>query len=105
MHDRPTLIIDWGIGGLSVWRQARRLRPETAFVYLSDTGSLPYGTLSGADLAVRLEQLILHARARWGSETILLACNAASTVLDRLRQRPWAQGLMLAVMREPSVAM
>jgi glutamate racemase len=71
-------LIDWGIGGLGV---ARLLR--SPLLYLSDTGSAPYGTLSARDLEARLRRAIAFLRAR-GASRILLACNAASTALPRL---------------------
>lgn len=71
-------IVDWGIGGLGV---ARLLRAP--FLYVSDTGSTPYGKMSARDLEARLRKVISFMRDR-GASKILLACNAASTALPRL---------------------
>ncbi len=68
-------VIDWGIGGLGIVRHLRR-----PVVYLSDTGSHPYGTLRRAELTARLQRAVGYLR-RQGAGAVLLACNAASTVL------------------------
>jgi glutamate racemase len=104
MNEHPTLVIDWGIGGLSVWRQACRLRPGTDFIYVSDTGYTPYGKLADAELVARLEGLVLLAAERWDCRQVLLACNAASTALDALQQRPWVQDFALSGMVEAGIA-
>lgn len=77
-------IIDWGIGGLGVLREVDRLRPDVAVVYASDTGFTPYGLVPTRALAARLAQLV-DELADHGCTQVVLACNAASTVVDRLQ--------------------
>ncbi|MBK8169539.1 MAG: aspartate/glutamate racemase family protein [Sandaracinaceae bacterium] len=75
-------VIDWGIGGVSVLRELQSKFPRTSFTYYSDTGAPPYGTLSHSALTQRLEVVVDRLVAR-GVDGVVLACNAASTVLMR----------------------
>ena len=43
MTDRPILMFDSGIGGLTVLREARVLMPDRRFVYVADDAGFPYG--------------------------------------------------------------
>ena len=51
-------IIDWGIGGIGVYKLIKERRPEVSVVYFSDTGVMPYGKMSRAELAARLDAVI-----------------------------------------------
>lgn len=70
-------IFDSGSGGLSVFREIRRLLPEESYIYYSDNAHCPYGEKSR-------EYII--ARARWitefllekGADIIVVACNTAT---------------------------
>lgn len=76
-------IIDWGIGGLGVLAALDRRVPDLPVVYASDTGFAPYGLVPTAVLADRLRVLV-GVLADRGCTEVVLACNAASTVVDRL---------------------
>ncbi len=41
--ERPILVFDSGIGGLTVLREARVLMPDRRFVYVADDAGFPYG--------------------------------------------------------------
>jgi glutamate racemase len=75
-------ILDWGVGGLGLFRWLRAVRPDLDLVYLSDSGAPPYGTLHPAALRARLELVGRALRAR-SVTRLAVACNAASTVLGR----------------------
>ena len=70
-------IFDSGSGGLSVFRELRKLLPEESFVYYSDNAHCPYGE-KGRDYII--------SRARWitdflldkGADIIVVACNMAT---------------------------
>lgn len=74
-------IVDWGIGGVDFLSRFRDKRPGVPVVYLSDTGSPPYGTLSRKALAERLARVVALL-ARRDVTHLVVACNAASTALD-----------------------
>ena len=53
MTERPILMFDSGIGGLTVLREARVLMPERRFVYVADDAGFPYGDWEEAALRAR----------------------------------------------------
>jgi len=79
-------IIDWGIGGFGLYRELKRVRSDSPLLYFSDAGYPPYGTVATAALVDRLAQIVSFVEGE-GATSIVLACNAASTVAVRLRSR------------------
>ena len=51
---RPLLLFDSGVGGLSVLDAIRRLLPTAPIVYVADSGGFPYGTKSESEIAARV---------------------------------------------------
>lgn len=78
------LVLDWGIGGLDVFRRLSEGRPRARLVYLSDSGSLPYGKMTRAGLRARMEAIVAAFAAR-GAVAVVVACNAASTAFPGAR--------------------
>lgn len=76
-------VLDWGIGGLGCVAALRRQGIRVPILYLSDTGATAYGKLSRTALALRVDRVIATLEAR-GATHILIACNAASTVIADL---------------------
>lgn len=81
------LIIDSGVGGLSVVKEIRQHCPNLSLTYLMDDGFFPYGTKSDEELKARLICLCQAAIKEFSPKLILIACNTASTLaLDELRE-------------------
>ena len=57
MTDRPILMFDSGIGGLTVLREARVLIPDRRFVYVADDAGFPYGEWQEGALKRRIVDL------------------------------------------------
>jgi len=74
-------ILDWGIGGVGVWRALRLRAPRLPIIYLSDSGYTPYGLLSREALARRVTELA-RLLVEHGANSLVIACNAASTVIE-----------------------
>jgi glutamate racemase len=74
-------ILDWGIGGVGVWRALQRRAPGIPVLYFADSGYTPYGLVSRRELGARVQKLAQRLVAL-GATSIVVACNAASTVLD-----------------------
>ena len=86
MTERPVLVFDSGIGGLTVLREARVLMPGRHFVYVADDAGFPYGAWEEAALRHRIVELFGRLIAGHDPEIAVIACNTASTlVLDTLR--------------------
>ena len=79
--------VDWGVGGLGVVERCLRAQPDLSFVYVSDTGAVPYGKQSARQLSDRLVTIAERLSATYGITNLAIACNAASTVAPRVSVR------------------
>lgn len=101
----PLGILDWGIGGLDLYRRLRAAGSRRDVIYWSDAGAPPYGTLPGPVLADRVAT-VLERLADEGCTQVVVACNAASTVLPDpgLQRRAAARGCEVLGVIEPALA-
>lgn len=85
----PTILVfDSGVGGLSVFAELLRARPDARFVYAADDAAFPYGALDEAALVERVVAVMGRLVARVAPSLVVIACNTASTlVLPHLRRR------------------
>ena len=84
--DQPLLILDSGVGGLSVLREIRALLPNAPVVYAADNEFYPYGTRSAAEIETRIPALLGRLAGHYDPALIVIACNTASTIaLDPVR--------------------
>lgn len=84
---RPIGLFDSGVGGLSVWRELRRQRPNESTVYIADQAHIPYGARPPAEI-LDYADAITRRLLDFGCKAIVLACNAASAAsLYALRER------------------
>lgn len=78
-------IFDSGVGGLSVFREIRKILPGQKFLYYSDNAHCPYGEKSREYIIARaraITDFLLSA----GAEIIVVACNTATAAaIDTLR--------------------
>lgn len=81
------IIVDSGLGGISVVRALRASDPERRLVYLADTAGFPYGKRSADDISTRAIRMVNQLEAYHPSSLVVLACNTLSTLcLDNLRK-------------------
>ncbi|HEX8416396.1 MAG TPA: glutamate racemase [Methylobacterium sp.] len=85
----PTILVfDSGLGGLSVFEQVRRARPDATYVYAADDAAFPYGGLTETRLVARVLAVMERLIAVHAPDLVVIACNTASTlVLPALRER------------------
>lgn len=82
------LVVDSGLGGISVVRALKTMRPELSLHYLADTAFFPYGSRSAEALNTRASTLMAHAIQLLKPSVIVLACNTLSTLcLEPLRRQ------------------
>ncbi len=77
MDNRPIGAFDSGVGGLSIWRAIRKLLPQESMDFLADSGHVPYGEKTTAeleDLTSRITRFLLDRDAK----IIVVACNTAT---------------------------
>jgi glutamate racemase len=85
----PTILVfDSGLGGLTVFREVVKVRPDAHFVYVADDAFFPYSSHGEAELVDRVVVLMGDLIERQRPDLIVIACNTASTlVLPHLRAR------------------
>lgn len=83
----PTILVfDSGVGGLSVFAEVAKARPDARFVYAADDAAFPYGRLGEAALVARVRQVVGKLIDAHKPDLVVVACNTASTlVLPALR--------------------
>lgn len=75
-------IFDSGVGGLSVFREIRKLLPEERYVYFSDNAHCPYGEKSKEYITDRARH-ITDFLLKQGADIIVVACNTATAAAIR----------------------
>ena len=80
MDNRPLLVFDSGVGGLSVLAEVRQALPRAPIVYVADNGGFPYGTKTEAEISARVPALLGRLAERYRPRLITIACNTASTI-------------------------
>lgn len=70
-------IFDSGVGGLSVFKEIRKLLPEQSYVYYSDNAHCPYGEKSREYIIGRVREITEFLLSK-GCEIIVVACNTAT---------------------------
>ena len=80
-------VFDSGVGGLSVFREIRRLLPEQSYIYFSDNAHCPYGEKSCEYIIERAREISSFLISK-GAEIIVVACNTATAAaIGALRER------------------
>jgi glutamate racemase len=84
----PTILVfDSGLGGLTVFAEVARARPDARLIYAADDAAFPYGRLSEAALVARVLAVLERLIAAHAPDLVVIACNTASTlVLPHLRR-------------------
>ena len=87
-------VVDWGVGGVGFLSQWAKSRPCDRVVYFSDSGSVPYGKQKTNELVERLEAIFDYLVTQHGVTHIVVACNAASSVLSQVRSEASFEGVI-----------
>ncbi len=72
-----TGIFDSGAGGLSVFREIRRLLPREDYIYYADNANCPYGDRP-VEFVIGRAREITELLIREGAQIIVVACNTAT---------------------------
>jgi glutamate racemase len=82
------LVFDSGLGGLTVFREVVKTRPDARYVYAADDAFFPYNGKGESELVARVVALMGELIEAHAPDLIVIACNTASTlVLPHLRER------------------
>jgi glutamate racemase len=74
------LMLDSGVGGLSVLDDVRGCLPAIDIHYVADNAGFPYGTKTEMEVATRVCALLGRLTERLAPDLIVIACNTASTI-------------------------
>lgn len=78
----PTILVfDSGLGGLTVFHEIVKARPDASFVYVADDAFFPYGHHAEADIVARVVPLIGELITTHAPDLVVIACNTASTLV------------------------
>ncbi|WP_026606434.1 glutamate racemase [Methylocapsa acidiphila] len=82
------LVFDSGLGGLTVFAEIARARPDAQLIYAADDAGFPYGELEEGALVARVMTVMERLIAEAAPDAVVIACNTASTlVLPHLRRQ------------------
>jgi glutamate racemase len=70
-------IFDSGVGGLSVFREIRKILPQQQYIYFSDNAHCPYGEKSKEYIIDRARTITDFLLGK-GAQVIVVACNTAT---------------------------
>ena len=88
MSEPRILLFDSGLGGLTVYHEIAKARPDAHLVYIADDAGFPYGAIQQNRLVARVLGLMEPLIEAHHPDLVVIACNTASTiVLPSLRAR------------------
>ncbi|HPO95150.1 MAG TPA: glutamate racemase [Elusimicrobiales bacterium] len=86
INESPIGIFDSGLGGLTVYREIRKILPNEDIVYFGDTMRVPYGNKSPDNIRTFAKEISIFLKGL-GVKTIVVACNTVSSIaLDVVRK-------------------
>jgi glutamate racemase len=77
--ESPIVVLDSGLGGLTVVRALRAALPYDDILYFGDTARLPYGSKSAATVSRFVRQIITYLRPH-RPKHVVIACNTATAL-------------------------
>jgi glutamate racemase len=88
VSDKPIVVFDSGVGGLTVLREMRVVIPDRRYVFFADDAGFPYGDWEEEALIERICGLFAALIEDLNPQLAVIACNTASTlVMTELRTR------------------
>lgn len=80
-HVPTVLVFDSGLGGLTVFREIVKARPDAIYNYVADDAFFPYGHHTEDEIVARVVPLIGDLIAEHAPDLVVIACNTASTLV------------------------
>jgi glutamate racemase len=77
--ESPIVVLDSGLGGLTVVRALRAVLPHEDILYFGDTARLPYGSKSASTVTTFVRQIIGYLRPH-KPKHVVIACNTATAL-------------------------
>lgn len=100
MNNAPIGVYDSGFGGLSVWRELRRMLPNESLIYLGDGKNCPYGGRGRSEIEAFAIEAV-ERLVKEGVKMVVVGCNTATTAAVKRLRELWPD--MPIVGLEPAV--
>ena len=82
--EQPIGLFDSSLGGLTVYKEVKKLLPKESYIYFGDTGRSPYGSRSSEELQKFAKQIMSFMKKR-RVKAVVIACNTVTALgLDGL---------------------
>jgi glutamate racemase len=95
----PIVVLDSGLGGLTVAAALRRIMPHDDIIYFGDTARVPYGSKTATTVTLCVRQIIRYLLP-FDPKHVVIACNTATALaLPAIRQE--FTGLPISGVIEP----
>ncbi|UDG80570.1 Glutamate racemase [Candidatus Hartigia pinicola] len=79
LSNHPTiLILDSGVGGLSIYRECKKIALNAQYIYTFDNEAFPYGEKSEEFITKRVYKIVDAIKKRHSLTIAVIACNTAS---------------------------
>jgi glutamate racemase len=75
------LVFDSGLGGLTVFREIAKARPDATYTYVADDAFFPYGHHTEDEIVGRVVPLVGELIRAHAPDVVVIACNTASTLV------------------------
>ena len=86
MDNRPIGMFDSGVGGLTVYKEIKKIFPGETIIYLGDTKRFPYGSKTKENI-VEISKKCIDFLISQNVKLIIIACGTATSVaLDILKK-------------------
>ncbi len=86
MDNRPIGMFDSGVGGLTVYREIKKIMPGQKIIYVGDTKRFPYGSKTKETIIEASQECIDFLKSKDVKEVIIACGTATSQALDTVRE-------------------
>ena len=81
MNKSTVLFFDSGMGGLSVYREAKKLMPDNHYLYCFDNAGFPYSEKSEETIIQRTLDICKKINQDYPLDAIVIACKGKAKLL------------------------
>lgn len=79
LNNLPIAFFDSGVGGLTVYKEVKKLLPNENYLYFGDTLNMPYGEKTQEEL-IEIARKIFDFFAEQNVKAVVMACNTTSAM-------------------------
>lgn len=85
--NKPIALFDSGVGGLTVYKELKKLLPNEDYLYFGDTLNMPYGEKTPEELIIITKRIFDFFELK-RVKAVVMACNTSSAICyDKLKDK------------------